>query len=130
MNFKLVRKILITFIAIFAFFSIFSSKTKAVSIEKIVFDNRYYIASNIDLERYYGFYDYAGAYEHFNYHGIDEGRAGSPLFNVKYYKEVNSNLRNMTNKDAYEHFIGGEYEAHNCIEDAKATLEIFKNLSS
>ena len=118
-NLTKTTKLMLTLIVTVAFFTIFSAKTDAATIEKIVFDNRYYIASNLDLEKFYGFNDYAGAYEHFNYHGINEGRAGSPLFDVEYYKEANPDLSGMTNEDAYEHFI------YHGIAEGRTASELF-----
>ena len=102
---KKTNKLLIALIAAFAFFAIFSAKSNAATIEKIVFDNSYYIATYPDLQKEYGFNNEAAAYNHFMTCGINEGRTASPTFSVTYYKEKNSDLSGMSNREAYEHFV-------------------------
>ena len=116
---KRTNKLLIALIAAFAFFAIFSAKSNAATIEKIVFDNSYYIATYPDLQKEYGFNNEAAAYNHFMTCGINEGRTASPTFSVTYYKEQSPDLKNMSNWEAYDHFV------HHGINENRTASPLF-----
>ena len=73
-----------------------------------VFDAQYYADKYADLKAAYG-YDEAKLYDHFIHYGIEEGRAASPYFDVKFYMNQNTQTFRETMKGDYEkafnHFL-------------------------
>ena len=73
-----------------------------------VFDAEYYANRYADLKEAYGT-DEAKLYDHFVNYGIEEGRAASPYFDVKFYMNRNTQNFRETMKGDYEkafnHFI-------------------------
>ena len=86
--------------------------TNAVTIPEelkaYVFDAEYYADRYADLKEAYG-YDEAMLYDHFINYGIEEGRAASPYFDVKFYMNQNTQNFRETMKGDYEkafnHFL-------------------------
>jgi hypothetical protein len=71
-----------------------------------VFDVKYYLQANPDLQSMYG-KNYYGAYQHWVYNGIKEGRPSSRVFKVKFYLKKYPDLQKKFGDDyqlAYEHF--------------------------
>ncbi len=85
---------------------------KAVEIpselKAFVFDAEYYVNRYADLRDAYG-NDEATLYEHYVNYGIEEGRAASPYFDVKFYMNQNGQAFRETMKGDYEkafkHFL-------------------------
>ncbi len=73
-----------------------------------VFDAKYYADTHADLKTAYG-YDEEKLYDHFINYGIEEGRAASPYFDVKFYMNQNTQNFRETMKGDYEkafnHFL-------------------------
>ena len=73
-----------------------------------VFDAEYYADKYADLKSAYG-YDEEKLYDHFVNYGIEEGRAASPYFDVRFYMNQNTQNFRETMKGDYEkafnHFL-------------------------
>ncbi len=82
-------------------------------LKPLVFDPVYYANRYADVKNAFGD-DEVKLYSHFLKYGTEEGRQGSPYFDVKYYLSQNSARMSDTQKGDYEkgfnHFIKYAYE--------------------
>lgn len=87
-------------------FKLLSEKEEVqdVDITPGMFNSTYYADMNKDVKNAFG-YDEAQLRNHYLNYGIDEGRKASPIFDAKYYKEKNNDLKGLSNRELYNHFI-------------------------
>ena len=71
---------------------------------KEIYDADYYFNTNKDLQKQFGM-NRKGLYTHYVTKGLFEGRSGSPIFNYKYYRDHNNDLKRLTPVDTVIHFI-------------------------
>lgn len=78
---------------------------------EITFNACFYANRYPDLKAIYG-YDAAALYQHFLNWGIQEGRCGTPVFDVAYYLETQTDLKAAFGNDyvaAYRHWLQNGY---------------------
>jgi hypothetical protein len=71
---------------------------------KEIYDADYYFQTNKDLQKQFGMNRMA-LYNHYVTKGLLEGRSGSPIFNYKYYRDHNNDLKRLTPVDTVIHFV-------------------------
>ena len=81
-----------------------SSLDKECKKWKEIYDADYYFNTNKDLQKQFGT-NRRGLYVHYVTKGLFEGRSGSPIFNYKYYRDHNNDLKRLTPVDTVIHFI-------------------------
>lgn len=69
-----------------------------------IFDVKYYLNVNTDLQKVYGSKNYTGAYTHFKYYGHNELRIFSEYYNATAYKNCYADLKNLSNKERLLHY--------------------------
>jgi hypothetical protein len=90
-------------IMVFAAVLLFLSAQTALAdwmAEPVVFQSTYYADQNPDVENVDG-YDQAKLLEHWKKFGINEGRRSSPVFDVKYYLQMNPDLARQFGQKNY-----------------------------
>ena len=92
-----------------------------VSALRSIFSAKYYADQNPDLKAIYG-YDEEWLFQHFAYHGLDEGRVASPILDVRAYSKANPDLRAAYGNHwrAYvEHFVN--YGIYECTDGTRSS---------
>ena len=80
----------------------------ATPYDSLTFNGEYYLNEYPDVKNAVGSGNYWGAYSHFVNYGINEGRRGSPYFDVRYYLNKYSDLQRAFGANyagAYNHFV-------------------------
>lgn len=77
----------------------------------VVFDHNYYSGYYSDLSAAFGT-DESKLYSHFKQNGITEGRRGSPILDIAYYLQNNSDLAAAfdSHEDVFKHYIANGYK--------------------
>ena len=101
-----------------------------LALRSVVFDHVYYYSAYADLYNAFGT-DKAALYKHFKENGITEGRAASPVLDIKYYLENNADLAAAFDNtdDAFEHYITTGYDEARYTAPSADVGEIYATIN-